>query len=82
MRSETSLLQLLIGYLDPGRLHFMVDDEPLPFEVEDMYFLTSLSRRGWEENLHGGGRGDASLIIQEYITVYCKEGTQKVASLI
>ena len=44
MRSETSLLQLLIGYWDPDRLHFMVDDEPLPFEVEDMYFLTGLSR--------------------------------------
>ena len=80
MRSETSLLQLLIGYWDPDRLQFMVDDEPLPFEVEDMYFLTSLSHRGWEENLCGGGQGDASLTIQEYITMYCEEGTQKVAS--
>ena len=33
MRSETSLLQLLIGYWDPDRLLFMVDDEPLPLEV-------------------------------------------------
>lgn len=82
MRSETSLLQLLIGYWDPNRLLFMVNDEPLPFEVEDMYFLTGLSRRGWEANLHGGGWGDASLTIQEYITVYCEEGTQKVASQI
>ena len=82
MRSETSLLQLLIGYWDPNRLHFMIDDEPLPFGVEDMYFMTSLSRQGWEENLRGGGRDDASLTIQEYITVYWEEGTQKVASQI
>lgn len=80
MRLETSLLQLLIGYWNPDRLLFMVDNEPLPLEVEEIYFLTVLSRRGQEENLHGGGQGDASLTIQEYITVYCEEGTQKVAS--
>ena len=80
MRSETSLLQLLIGYGDPDRLLFMVDDEPLPLEVEDIYFLIGLSHQGREENLYGGGQGDASLTIQEYITVYCEEGTQKVAS--
>ena len=82
MRSETSLLQLLIGYWDPDRLLFMGDDEPLPLEVDDIYFLANLSHLGWEENLHRGKRGDASLTIQEYITVYCEEGTQKVASQI
>jgi hypothetical protein len=55
MRSETSLLQLLIGYWDLDRLLFMVDDEPLPLEVEDIYFLTGLSHQGHEANLHGGG---------------------------
>ena len=30
MRSETSLLQLLVGYWDPNRSLFRVDDEPLP----------------------------------------------------
>lgn len=43
MRSETSLLQLMIGYWDLDRSLFMVDDEPLPMEVEDIYFLTGLS---------------------------------------
>ena len=47
-----------------------------------MYFLIGLSHRGQEANLRGGRRGDASLTIQEYITVYCEEGTQKVASQI
>ena len=41
-----------------------------------------MSCQGREANLHGGGWGDASLTIQEYITVYCEEGTQKVASQI
>ena len=60
----------------------MVDDEPLPLEVEDIYFLTGLSRWGQEANLCRGGRGEVALTIQEYITVYCEEGTQKVASQI
>ena len=46
MRSETSLLQLLIGYWDLDHLLFMVDDEPLLLEVEDIYFLTGLSCQG------------------------------------
>ena len=41
----------------------MVDDEPLPLEVEDIYFLIGLSRRGREANLYGGGRGEAALTI-------------------
>ena len=43
MRSETSLLQLLIGYWDADRLQFVIDDKTIPFEVEDVYFLTGLS---------------------------------------
>ena len=54
MSLETSSLQLLIGYWDPDRLLFMVDDELLPLEVEDIYFLTGLSHRGREANLCGG----------------------------
>ena len=82
MRSKTPLLQLLIGYWDPDRLQFVIDDETISFEVEDIYFLTGLSRRGRELNLHGGGWGDSSLTIQEYITTYCEADTQKVASQI
>ena len=82
MRSKTPLLQLLIRYWDPDKSQFIIDDEPISFEVEDIYFLTGLSHRGWELNLCGGGRGDASLTIQEYIDTYYKDGTQKVASQI
>ena len=82
MRSETLLLQLLIGYWDPDRSKFVIDDDTISFEVEDIYFLTSLSHQGRELNLYEGGRGDASLTIQEYITAYCEVGTKKVASQI
>ena len=58
----------------------MIDDESISFKVEDIYFLTGLSCRGRELNLRGGGQGDASLMIQEYIATYCEAGPQKVAS--
>ena len=80
MRSETRLLKLLIGYWDLDRSQFIIDNDPISFEVEDIYFLVGLSHRGRELNLCGGGRGDASLTIQEYIDTYCEDGTQKVAS--
>ena len=53
MRSETSLLQLLIRHWDPDRSQFIIDDESISFEVEDIYFLTGLSHRGRELNLRG-----------------------------
>ena len=53
MRSETSLLQLLIRYWDLDRSQFVIDDETISFEVEEIYFLTGLSCRVWELNLHG-----------------------------
>ena len=43
MRFETSLMQLLIGYWDSDWLQFVIDDETIPFLVEDVYFLTGLS---------------------------------------
>jgi len=46
MRSETSLLQSLIGYWDPNRSQFVIDDETISFEVEGIYFLTGLFCRG------------------------------------
>jgi hypothetical protein len=72
----------LIGYWDPNRSQFVIDDETISFEVEEIYFLTGLSHQGRELNLRGGRWGDASLTIQEYIISYCQVGTQKVASQI
>ena len=46
MRLETPLLQLLIGFWDPDRSQFIIDDDPISFEVKDIYFLTGFSHRG------------------------------------
>ena len=54
----------------------------LTIEVEDIYFITGLSRRGQVVNLryHGGPRG--GLTIDEYIVVYYYPNTEKVGSQI
>ena len=53
----------------------------LTIEVEDIYFITRLSRWGEVVNLHSHGpRG--GLTIDEYIVVYCYPDTEKVGSQI
>jgi hypothetical protein len=44
MRAQVRLLELLVGYWDPDRESFILDGQPLRIEVEDIYFLTGLSR--------------------------------------
>ena len=50
---------------------------PLTIEVEDIYFITGLSRRGEVVNLcsHGGPGG--GLTIDEYIMAYCYPNIDK-----
>ena len=49
-------------------------------EVEDIYFITGLSRRGEVVNLHSHGGPGGGLTINEYIAVYCYPNTDKVGS--
>ena len=51
----------------------------LTIEVEDIYFITGLSRRGEVVNLHSHEPG-GGLTINEYIFVYCFLDTKKVGS--
>ena len=53
----------------------------LTIEVEDIYFITGLSRQGEVVNLHSCGPG-VGLTIDEYIAVYCYPDTEKVGSQI
>ena len=48
-------------------------------EVEDIYFLTSLSHQGEFVNLESHGVG-SGMKIEEYIDAHCVEGTPKVGS--
>ena len=53
----------------------------LSIEVEDIYFITGLSRRGEVVNLRSHGPG-GGLTIDEYIVVYCLPNMEKVGSQI
>ena len=77
LRTKPRLLQMLVDYWDPNSESFHINRMSLTIEVEDIYFITGLSRRGEVVNLcfHGPGGG---LTIDEYIVVYCFLDTEKV----
>ena len=54
----------------------------LEITLEDIYFISGLSRRGVPVNLEGTGRGGDLLSVQSYIDAYCASGTQKRGSCI
>jgi hypothetical protein len=70
---------LLVDYWDPDSESFNLDGKPLRIEVEDIYFLMGLSRRGEVVNLKSRGVG-SGMKIEEYIDTHCIAGTEKVRS--
>ena len=52
----------------------------LTIEVEDIYFITGLSRQGEVVNLRSSGGPKGGLTIDEYIAVYCYVDINKVGS--
>jgi hypothetical protein len=79
MRAQVILLQLLMDYLDPYSENFNLDGQPLRIEVEDIYFLTGLSRGGEVVNLKSRGVG-SGMKIEEYIDAHYIARTEKVGS--
>ena len=64
MRTQQEILELLIGYWDPrDNMYFLVDDQRVSFSLDDVYFMTGLSRRGEAVNLRGGGRLEGALFV-------------------
>ena len=63
MKANMRLLEMLIDYWDVDEEAFMIDQMPLRVEVEDIYFITGLSRRG--EVVHSRGRTRSSLTIED-----------------
>ena len=80
MKANVRLLELLISYWDVDEEEFMIDQMPLRVEVEDIYFITGLSRRG--EVVHSRGRTRSSLTIEDYVQIYCPGHPKKVGSQI
>jgi hypothetical protein len=79
MRAQVRFLQLLVDYWDPYSESFNLDGQPLRIEVEDIYILTGLLRRGEVVNLKAQGAG-SGMKIEEYIDAHCITGTEKVRS--
>ena len=71
---------MLVDYWDPDSESFRIDGMSLTIEVEDIYFITGLSRRGEVVNLRSRGGPGSGLTIVEYIAVYCYPYTEKVGS--
>ena len=65
MKANTPLLERLIDYWDVDEEAFIIDQMPLRVEVEDIYFIMGLSRRG--EVVHSWGRTRNSLSVHDYV---------------
>ena len=55
MKAQKQLLRKLVDYWDPVDEAFVLDEDVLHVEVDDIYFLTGLSRQGLEVSLTGVG---------------------------
>jgi hypothetical protein len=51
MRAQPRLLNTLVDYWHPDVEEFMIEGQSLTPMIEDIYFLTGLSRRGEPINL-------------------------------
>ena len=69
LRVKPRLLQMLLDYWDPNSESFQIDRMSLTIEVEDIYFITRLSRQGEVVNLRSR-KPKGGLTIDEYIVVY------------
>jgi len=58
----------------------MIDQMPLKMEIEDIYFITSLSRRG--EVVHSTSRSWGSLSFEDYVHIYFLGHPKKIGSQI
>ena len=72
---------MLVEYWDPDSEYFHIQRISLTIEIEDIYFIIGLFRRGEVVNLcsHGTRGG---LTIDEYIAVYYFLYTEKVGNQI
>ena len=80
MKSNDRLLKMLVNYWEPEEDRFIIDQMPIRIKVEDIYFITGLSRRGEPVDLHGKPLG--GLTVEDYVHVYCVGGSNKVGTQI
>ena len=69
MRAQIRLLEYLVHMWDPDQHVFHVGVHTLSLDIEDIYFLTGLSRRGYYVSLTGSKGG--GLLMSEYLRLHC-----------
>ena len=67
LRAKPRLLQMLVDYWDLDLESFQIDGMSLTIELEDIYFITGISRRGEVVRLHSHGGLGGGLNINEYM---------------
>jgi hypothetical protein len=69
MRAQVRLLEYLVHMWDPDQQIFHVGVHTLSLDIEDIYFLTGLSRHGYHVSLIGSKGG--GLLMSEYCHLHC-----------
>jgi hypothetical protein len=69
MRAQVRLLEYLVWMWDPDQQVFIVGAHTLTIDIEDIYFLTGLSRHGSYVSLSESRKG--GLKMREYCNQYC-----------
>ena len=86
MKAYVCLLEYIIDMWDPEQKHFVVGVHTLPIEIENMYFLTSLSRRGRPVVLSRARGGETSLddLIDQYsaLGMESQSGKLRIQSIV
>ena len=75
MRAQLRLLEYLVHMWDMDQQVFHVGVHVLSLDIEDIYFLMGLSRRGVQVTLTGGRGGGLSM--SEYIRRYCEPEVER-----
>ena len=65
MRQQINLLKYFLDAWDPTNQMFQIRGKSIPLTIEDIYFLTGLSRRGAPLSLLGSAHGGES--VRDYI---------------
>lgn len=74
MRQQSELLQFVVHAWDPTDQDFHIRDKLIPISIDDVYFLTGLSRCGAPISLSGSPHGGES--VRDYVRQFCRLGTQ------
>ena len=74
MRQQIELLEFLVRAWDPAIEAFHIKNQVLSITVEDLYFLTGLSRRGLPISLTGSTVGGDT--VRDYVMQYCYLGSK------